>query len=743
MHPKSHHRPSARLGLILSALVTVQGIGCASPSSAQQGSASQASPQQESASQGSTTQGSAPTSLGALAQLQIAATAGELRPNAAGSGWRLSPKADAAGGAPSASMRFAPADGSLLNLASYQIVKIQIRNTGPSPVTVRAKITNPDAENLSGTCQTAATLMPGARQTLDLRIMPTPEDPGFEPFAKFMKYYSLVRVRDNTVDASKIDALTVWIDEPTPDAQIEVSDVELAGTGAVGPVPFFPFVDKYGQYVHADWPGKIHSDEDFAARILEEEQERRDWPGPSEWNKYGGWATGPKLKATGNFYAAKHDGKWWLVDPEGSLFWSYGATGAGFGPDLTPISDREHWFADLPPRDGPMGKFYAEGRNVIYMYYKEREWLGYQFSLANSARKYGDNAADRLVQITAARLTSWGFNTMGAWSPAAMMASGLKPYTTVIHYGAPMVNHHQPDVFHPDWEIKVRERLERERETTAKDPMNIGYFVDNERRWGRYARFAGVSLQILEAEPTVASKIAFIDDLKAKYSTIEALNQSWGTTHASWDAMLQSREKVTFADPASPAVVVNTNMFNDCGDFGMKFGEKYFSTCRKLVKEIAPNHMYLGARLHSHIDPSLIELQAKYCEVISYNMYDATPVGRMRPYAAIDHPIMITEWGIDNDPRQSPFRATTVQVAIGAKGPRTERLAQFANDAIAHPQIVGAHFFQYRDQPLSGRPDGEALLRGFINGTDTPNFELIQVNRKITYNMYKTRSEAK
>jgi hypothetical protein len=23
---------------------------------------------------------------------------------------------------------------------------------------------------------------------------------------------------------------------------------------------FFPFVDKYGQFMHDDWPGKIHSD---------------------------------------------------------------------------------------------------------------------------------------------------------------------------------------------------------------------------------------------------------------------------------------------------------------------------------------------------------------------------------------------------------------------------------------------------------------------------------------------------
>jgi hypothetical protein len=650
-----------------------------------------------------------------------------------GSTWRLSALVDAEG----ASVKLSPDQGKTWDLSPFARVTLNVRNVGASPITVRASITNPDAKDLAGTCQTAATLMPGQSQTLDLRIMPTPEDPGYDVFKPFFKYYSQVSVRDNTVDATKIDGLKIWLDSPKEGDSVEVSKLQLEGTGTKGPVPFFPFVDKYGQYMHADWPGKIHSDEDFAVQLAEEEKERTNWPGPKDWNKYGGWATGPQLQATGFFRVTKHEGKWWLVDPEGKLFWSHGATGAGFGPDSTPITGREHWFAELPARDSPLGKFYKTGNRILYMYYAGKDWEGFQFSLANAELKYGGNAETQLTQVTSQRLRSWGLNTMGAWSSAPMMASGLTPYTTVVHYGSPMVNPHMPDVFDPDWEVKVRERLQRERDTTAKDPMNIGYFIDNERKWGRFPRFAGVALQVLEAAPTVRAKILFIDELKAKYGTIDKLNESWASTHASWDALLNNREKLSFDEPKRP------NMQADCGDFGMKFGEKYFSTCRKLVKEVAPNHMYMGARLHSHVDKSLIELQTKHCDVISYNMYDVTPEGRMKQYADIDHPFLITEWGIDNDPRQSPFRADKVEVAIGRKGARTEFLSRFIDSGIAHPKIVGIHFFQYRDQPISGRPDGEALLRGFLNATDTPNFELIQVNRKLTYDLYKKRTQAK
>lgn len=649
-----------------------------------------------------------------------------------GSAWRLSTNREGTG----AALRFSPESGGVWDWSARAAVEIGIRNPGTAPLTVRASITNPDAKDLTGTCQTAATIMPGQKELLSLRIVPTPQAPDYEIFRPFFKYYTHVDVRDNTVDPTRINALTVWIDIPAAGDAIEIFQPQLSGVGRPGPIPFFPFVDRYGQYIHADWPGKIHSDADFALRRTEEEKDRANWPGPKNWSKFGGWADGPQLEATGFFRVAKHEGKWWLVDPEGKLFWSYAPTGAGFGQDLTPVTDREYWFSDLPPRDGPAGQFYSPGPKVLYQYYRDRDYLCYQFSLANAQIKYGADATERLKRVTAERLRSWGFNSMGAWSAAAQMQHGQTAYTTIIHYSAPGLSSHMPDVFNPEWEASLRARLQQERDTTAKDPWNIGYFVDNERKWARFPRFIGVALQALEAKPDVVSKSVFIADLQAKYQTIERLNESWGTQHASWDAMLQATDKVIYEHGKNAA------LDQDLGDFGMKFGHRYFATCRKLVKEVAPHHMYMGARLHGHVDPTLIDVQTQYCDVISYNMYDPTPDQRMSQYEDIDFPFLITEWGIDSDPRQSPFRASKAEVSIGTKIPRRGAIERFTRDAIVHPKIVGIHFFQYRDQPLSGRPDGEALLRGFVNATDTPNFELIQVNRRFAYDLYETRAGA-
>jgi hypothetical protein len=41
---------------------------------------------------------------------------------------------------------------------------------------------------------------------------------------------------------------------------------------------------------------------------------------------------------------------------------------------------------------------------------------------------------------------------------------------------------------------------------------------------------------------------------------------------------------------------------------------------------------------------------------------------------------------------------------------QTRALANWFGRAIAHPMLVGAHFFPFRDHPPTGRGDGEATL---------------------------------
>lgn len=289
------------------------------------------------------------------------------------------------------------------------------------------------------------------------------------------------------------------------------------------------------------------------------------------------------------------------------------------------------------------------------------------------------------------------------------------------------MHYRTPDIYHPDWQPALRKRLERERETTAGDPWNIGYFVDNELWWGWRPRAASVGLTALEATPETHSKRAFVDQLQERYVMIGALNEAWRSDYESWEQMIETTESPN-ADVA--------RVIEDCSDFGMRFADRYFSTVRDEVKRVAPNNLYLGVRFHGHIDVAVVELCGRYADVVSYNVYDNPPTGRLNQYTRLNLPMISGEWGTRSDPLQTPFRGEELTMDPQR---RSEEVARYLEHGLRHPNLVGAHFFQYRDQPLTGRPDGEAILRGFVNITDTPHFDLIQTSRRMGYNLYERR----
>ena len=55
------------------------------------------------------------------------------------------------------------------------------------------------------------------------------------------------------------------------------------------------------------------------------------------------------------------------------------------------------------------------------------------------------------------------------------------------------------------------------------------------------------------------------------------------------------------------------------------------------------------------------------------------------------------------------------------------------------PAIIGTHWFQYKDQPTTGRGDGENYQIGFVDICDTPYPEIVQAAREVAQSMYGYR----
>lgn len=610
------------------------------------------------------------------------------------------------------------------DLSAYEDLLVEVTNRGSEKTTVHCRVDNPGADGKSRCVTDQVAIEPGATQTLTVAIFPGPW--------RLDKPLELVGMRGFPAYAGKLDPanvtqLILYVDHPKADGVFEVDNIRVAGhVQVLDAAKFLPFIDEFGQYVHQDWPGKTHSVEELTGQIAREDQDLKGHAKPANWNKYGGWADGPRLKQTGLFHVQKHKGKWWLVDPTGRLFWSHGIDCVR-AANATPITTRENYFRWLPEKDAPLGAFYGEAGWAPQGYYKDHvPYRTYDFTRANLLRKYGEDFDQIFGDVTHRRFESWAINTIGNWSDEKVYVSRQTPYTATISFESKKLEGSEGywgkfyDVFDPSFAAGLRQQLERERSQTAGDPWCIGYFVHNELAWGDDTSLA---LATLLSPADQAAKVVFVEDLKKTYETIEELNQAWGSKYESWDALLQS-QKAPDKDKARP----------DLEEFYTKTAETYFSTVRRELKRVAPGQLYLGCRF-AWVNDRAARAAAKFCDVVSYNRY-TYGVEDTRLPDGLDVPVIIGE---------SHFGAldrglfhTGLRRAENQKD-RADKYAAYVRSALRNPYIVGTHWFQYMDQATTGRGDGENYQIGFVDICDRPYPEIVQAAREIGSSMYEYR----
>jgi hypothetical protein len=618
------------------------------------------------------------------------------------------------------------------NVEAYERICLDVKNVGQTKATLACRVDNTGADGVNH-CNTAnLTLEPGAGGTLTvtLRRIP-PTVPDVKLFG--MRGYPFGQDTKGSIDARKVTQLVVFVPKPTAASAWEISDARAEGRYSAPPPPpakdFLPFIDTFGQYIHRDWPGKVHSLDELRARVAEEAKDLAARAGPTGWNKWGGWADGPQLEATGFFRVTKHEGKWWLVDPDGRLFWSHGIDCVG-AMHATPTDERETWWRDFPGAQADLAEFTVPSARALHGHYAGRNVKAYSFSFATLKRKYGADWKTQWYALAHRRLRSWGLNTIGNWSQGAVKDLRQTPYTATIHFGGKLLEGSQGywgkfrDVFDPEFATQLKAALAKEKGKAAGDPWCLGFFVDNEIAWGDDTSLAIAAL-VSPAEQK--AKQVFLADLRGKYETVDKLNAAWGTTHASWEALAASR---TAPD--------RTKARADLTAFYTKTAETYFRTIRDAVKEVAPKQLYLGCRF-AWVNDLAAKAGGKFCDVVSYNFYRRGIADIKTP--AGDVPLIVGEFHFGALDR-GLFHTGLVSVA--SQDERAKSYRDYVRGALRHPQFVGTHWFEYQDEPVTGRAlDEENYQIGFLDPCDTPYPETVNAAREVGYDLYRYRLAGK
>ena len=371
--------------------------------------------------------------------------------------------------------------------------------------------------------------------------------------------------------------------------------------------------------------------------------------------RWGGIADG-SFQPGGYFRVGEHDGVFWLVDPDGGRFLSKGVNTVRFDQDEIQNTKR------VP---------YAEA----------------------CGRKYGSESAWR--SVAARRLASWGFNTLGSWSDEAVAAAAPVPLAMAMAHNLDLgmsfawetndragsgPKQDFPDVFDPAFEAHVRRRAREQCAARRGEPGLIGWFIDNELRWGADWRGPDELLALfLKLSPATPGRIAAIDWLRKRHGG-----------------------DPTIADGEAFVALV---------------ADRYFALTTAAIKAADPNHLVLGSRFAFPPARGVIEAAGRHVDIISFNCYGPDANGALDAYAFTDKPCLIGEFS---------FRATDSGLPnTNGAGPQvatqSERAAAFTHyvtAALRYRTLVGYHWFEHADQPAEGRFDGENSNFGTVTIND-------------------------
>lgn len=392
-----------------------------------------------------------------------------------------------------------------------------------------------------------------------------------------------------------------------------------------------------------------------------------------ETTAYGGSKV-VEQNGTGYFRTALVDGRWWLIDPDGGLFFSKGVNHISFTADRAPS-------------------------------------LGYSPYRRCVEEKYGTEDAWASASID--RLRSWGFNTIGAWSGRSTFHKRM-PYTVILNLaaqaGGDWLKGSFPDVFSERFRDGCKRVAARQCSPRASDPYLIGYFTDNELAWGPdWRRKDSLLIGFLKADHDTAGHTQALRFLKERYDSAEALG-------AAWNVNLE-----TFENLKSTRLPGNDRQRQDETDFQYLAARQYFRVCHEIIRESDPNHLIIGVRFAGRAPESVLRAAVGYIDVVSFNNYSSLPPSdRLAEIHEITgRPVMLTEFSfkaMDSGLPNTRGAGRPVQT----QEDRANGFEAYVTALAQTPFVVGYHWFEYVDEPAEGRFDGENSNYGLVKINDEP-----------------------
>lgn len=478
-----------------------------------------------------------------------------------------------------------------------------------------------------------------------------------------------------------------------------------------------PYVDELGQLKGRGWPGKTANAAELKVRLEEERQlaKAADFSanGPGRY----GSCKDLRFQATGYFRTEFDGTNWWFADPDGYALFSAGMDCIGPSSPVR-VTGMEHLLPALPE---------PEGRYQEAWFRDSRE---FSFEIANLIAVFGRQWRSAWTAITDYRLREWGWNTIGNWSDSGFIRESELPYVYPL---ADFPSTEQcifrdfPDVFSPEYERGARVFAEQ-LVPLKGDRRMVGYFMRNEPHWA-FVESLNLTQLMLKSPVRFASKERFIQWLGEKYGSVEPLNTAWGSQYSSLDELYL---------PDDSEILPQSGREKDYSQFNRLMIRRYVELPSRLCKQADPNHLNLGMR-YAWVGSDDVLEGCEWFDVFSLNCYQFAPDREeiQRISRHLGKPVMIGEFHFGA--ADSGMLAYGIR-AVATQEERGKAYRYYVEQAAAVPELIGVHYFQWNDQPVLGRFDGENYQIGAVNVCNRPYEPFVQAAAEAHKAMYKVRT---
>lgn len=478
-----------------------------------------------------------------------------------------------------------------------------------------------------------------------------------------------------------VDWIGIRMHAPINNPTLEIRSIRLSeedpGDEYLGTEPL---IDSFGQWNLGDFDGKVHSLAELQNAWKEEDQTTHK--GDFNYSKYGGYKQARIDNGTGYFRTKKIDGRWWFVDPEGYLFLSVGVDciRPGGGTIVKMLDKRAGVYEAIPPK--VLGK---DTNNTSF-----GNW--------NLARRYGENNwIEGWKEMTIKRMEAWGINTIANWSDGNIIGTNEKAFMLQLGGISPAGGiMGLPNIYAPGFEQKIDEAIQRQVTPYKENPWLIGWFTSNEPAWlGEEQRLADLIME-------------------------------------NGDTYFQEAIRKHLASGDTP---------EKRKQFAYNTLRQYLKIVDEALERHDPNHLHIGLRLGNSSIPAdeILDICKEVHDVFSFNCYALEPGKEYMDYIMnrIDLPMIIGEFHFgtaDRGMAQSLWQVDTQEE-------RGVAYRYYVENGYSHPALVGTAYFQWCDQPNTGRTlDGENYNCGIIDVVDLPykgQVEAMAESAKRLYGIHK------